>query len=620
MEKYMVGLLVIVFVKESLYSDIKDIRSSSLGCGLANLGNKGGVCIRMTVFDSSICFVCTHLAAHREKVKERNADYKKIYEAILFSSSDSFNAPPRTDYEDFAASDLVTRPKYGAEKTVDTDLFIKDHDFIFWFGDLNYRINEDLTTDQVFQLCAEKNWKTLQEKDQLNIERAKKNVFHHFHEGITNFQPTYKYEPGTDVFDQRPGKKVRAPAYCDRILWKINDNTSIEQIYYDSAPLLPSDHKPVRSLFKCILSKINKKKEKQICSQYCNELELFKDSMMRNLPKVELSSLTLEFDQVKYECERSIELQIKNVGNTLAHWHFVAKTEESKVCKRWLSFKPTRGLLKPSEECTVKFTIFVDKKTSQAINLGRDNLVDNLTLRVENSYDTFIGVMAEYERSCFGMLLEELLYTPGPVRETTPIEYRPGKQSEIDESAILSNILTDTKLSIPKELWRLVDALWSTGAIREADLFVTEGIPQEVMAIRECLDTGTDFPQCSAHSIVETFISFLAALPQPVLPPSSYPTTEIEPQNLRAWSRRFLESLPPMNYNLFIYILSFFRELLAESDYNRLTVTHLASICINVMTPQSTDIDISKEEREKRLAKQELLLNIIMYYLVVPVL
>ena len=75
-----------------------------------------------------------------------------------------------------------------------------------------------------------------------------------------------------------------------------------------------------------------------------------------------------------------------------------------------------------------------------------------------------------------------------------------------------------------------------------------------------------------------------------------------------------------MNYNLFIYILSFFRELLAESDYNRLTVTHLASICINVMTPLSTDTDISKDERDKRLAKQEILVNIIMYYLVVPVL
>ncbi len=29
------------------------------------LGNKGGASVRMTVFDSAMCFTCAHLAAHR---------------------------------------------------------------------------------------------------------------------------------------------------------------------------------------------------------------------------------------------------------------------------------------------------------------------------------------------------------------------------------------------------------------------------------------------------------------------------------------------------------------------------------------------------------------------------
>lgn len=41
------------------------------------MGNKGGVGIRMRINDSTVCFVCSHLAAHREKVAERNADYRK---------------------------------------------------------------------------------------------------------------------------------------------------------------------------------------------------------------------------------------------------------------------------------------------------------------------------------------------------------------------------------------------------------------------------------------------------------------------------------------------------------------------------------------------------------------
>lgn len=40
-----------------------------------------------------------------------------------------------------------------------------------------------------------------------------------FEEGPLTFKPTYKYQPGTDLYEQRPDKKLRAPAWCDRILW-----------------------------------------------------------------------------------------------------------------------------------------------------------------------------------------------------------------------------------------------------------------------------------------------------------------------------------------------------------------------------------------------------------------
>jgi phosphatidylinositol-bisphosphatase len=44
-------------------------------------------------------------------------------------------------------------------------------------------------------------------------------LFLDFEEGPLTFKPTYKYQPGTDLYEQRPDKKLRAPAWCDRILW-----------------------------------------------------------------------------------------------------------------------------------------------------------------------------------------------------------------------------------------------------------------------------------------------------------------------------------------------------------------------------------------------------------------
>lgn len=86
--------------------------------------------------------------------------------------------------------------------------------------------------------------------DQLYHEMRNKRVFNNYNEGIIRFRPTYKYDPGTDNWDS--SEKNRAPAWCDRVLWK---GERIEQLTYESVMRLQlSDHKPVYAIFSCGVS------------------------------------------------------------------------------------------------------------------------------------------------------------------------------------------------------------------------------------------------------------------------------------------------------------------------------------------------------------------------------
>lgn len=49
-------------------------------------GNKGAVAARMKIHDSTVCFVCSHLAAHRDNVAGRNSDFHNIVSKIVFAN------------------------------------------------------------------------------------------------------------------------------------------------------------------------------------------------------------------------------------------------------------------------------------------------------------------------------------------------------------------------------------------------------------------------------------------------------------------------------------------------------------------------------------------------------
>ena len=100
-------------------------------------------------------------------------------------------------------------------------------DFLFWFGDLNYRI--DLGFKETIIELNNKNIKGLLMKDQLIKQRQINEVFYNFDEGLINFFPTYRRIKGINEYSN---KDNQSPSWCDRIMIRTDKNFDIN--FYDS--------------------------------------------------------------------------------------------------------------------------------------------------------------------------------------------------------------------------------------------------------------------------------------------------------------------------------------------------------------------------------------------------
>ena len=192
-EQQLMGMMLLVLVRgASPVEDIQaDVRSVSSGF-FRVFGNKGGIAARITVpnpraagASTSICFVNCHFAAKKSMVERRNEDHDSVLGSVRY------NDPPHQ---------------------------IMDHDYVFWFGDLNYRLvtsEENLMTVATSTACTRQREAILIESDQLLQQMRDARVFRHFTEAKIKWGPTYKIVKNSGgEYDTR-----REPSYCDRILY-----------------------------------------------------------------------------------------------------------------------------------------------------------------------------------------------------------------------------------------------------------------------------------------------------------------------------------------------------------------------------------------------------------------
>ncbi|KAF4525098.1 hypothetical protein B566_EDAN006320 [Ephemera danica] len=531
----LVGMMLVVLAQQKHMAYIRGVASEVVGTGImGKMGNKGGVAVRLELHNTSICFVNSHLAAHVEEYERRNQDFHDICSRLSFANF----LPPKG---------------------------IKDHDHIYWLGDLNYRIT-DMDPNRVKELVNQNEFAEALERDQLKLQHEKKIIFDGYLEGAISFKPTYKYDPNTDDWDS--SEKNRAPAWCDRVLWK---GEGITLMQYRSHPELRlSDHKPVSAVYNSEARVIDLVKYRRIHEDVMKKLDKLENEF---LPQVMVDNTEIILDTVRYLEPQKKELIIANTGQVPVQFEFIKKLDDKSFCKEWLSIEPYVGCIMPGEKCDVYLEVFVDKKSAYKLNSGEDQLYDILVLHLEGGKDIFITIT------------EALVHIAVPIRDI-PV----GKLMELENGTCREAPSGQDPYPVPKEVWFLVDHLYRCG-LDQQHLFEHPGLPSELIQIRNWLDEGSSEPMRhdiivinlnhkiagSVHSVAEALLTLLESTSEPLIPYNIHNVCLNSSSNYMQ-CKQIVMQLPEHRKNLFLYLCAFLQEVLNHANQNGLDAKTLATL------------------------------------------
>uniref|UniRef100_A0A336LNP7 CSON015029 protein n=1 Tax=Culicoides sonorensis TaxID=179676 RepID=A0A336LNP7_CULSO len=596
-----VGMQLMVLVKKELKSSISECMTAIVARGAGNyFGNKGGVGISFCFHESLFCFVNSHFAAHQDEFEHRNADFQEITRQMLFIEEG--NKSRR----------------------------IREHDHIFWFGDLNYRVDvKEFPNDDY-------NYENYILSDQLFMARTQQKAFNGYQEGLITFNPTYKFDKSSYhiIFFTLllnlcflAGKcydKLRIASWCDRILWR---SKNVTQTIYDSCPTIClSDHKPVFGYFLVTLEVQDQAKLRKIVGDVLRNHDKRENDLV---PTLKVAPREINFGTVKVNDTIATTIELLNVGYIPVVFQLKNKTNQKEnALPSWIQASAVTNCLLPGQKFNITFTVKIDSALSnEIIQKFKNNPsirkipTDTIIIHVLEGSDTFLTVYFELKPSCFGATFEQMCKLSKPFNksrlsdfyqiEEEEVVFRRNINPEIIGWSALFEILNENKgdpsKRLPKEIFLLINYL--NNNIHELKEVLaherlttncnsnkekTDLMEYEINNVRDYLDSwgnyGTPFPG-TPESAFETLLKLFQL--------SSVPLLTLTDQEIIATNYRFdlcmdliMHRVFPLHRRIFLYLWLFIREIKSKAQVGKLCDLNIALTFARVLMRENKNTSI----------------------------
>ncbi|ELP95100.1 inositol polyphosphate 5-phosphatase, putative, partial [Entamoeba invadens IP1] len=503
------GVVIYVFHNERLKDKISDVGFGDcrVGAMSGTLANKGGVAYRMKIYDSTVCFVVSHLAAHQHFLERRYQDWTEISK-MKITYLDTQTSQPK---------------KVG----------LLDHDVVVWMGDLNFRI--DLSDGDVRKLLRTKNYIELAKKDQLLTAMKKKIIFQKFNEASLTFAPTFKVKIGEEdcVYEEN-----RIPSWCDRVLWKCENGHYVQSMSYMSHEIYTSDHKPVSSILSLNLQEIDHNKKTEVLT-YLEKVAMKYEETTR--PNVHVENDEILFEGVELFATYTKTVTLKNCGKFGVSYEF-EETEDCIYTHDWLTIKQCEGfidILEGRDSIKIPLTVCITEEIAW-MSQDRNFMTQELWVRLGDGKERIkFTVRVRSRVSLIGMRLETLNRLAKPL---------------IGNSKM---VMKKIPFQVPKEIYRLVDWIYKKYSVGCFERGETKYTKEEMKSLVDVLSLNAEFQSERVGLCCECLLFFLANLHDAIV---SIECGIIDNDMLLMQKIKF--QTPDEQRILFLYILCFCKKLI----------------------------------------------------------